>query len=309
MDDSWFNAPEYGYTGFVPWERANGTPAAGGNGPFDLTRVSEAFWDHFLESCDLAISHGQVIQVKIQPNYYSCASHTVGALWVPDRDQHPRRFNIQGQKLGDPTNDIGIHDFVGTDADVYGNALIGEFKRRCKSYIDKKQMYACTALEMAQKELHVRTRDRLNAGGFGHLKVIANRQEYPTGMWRNMVKNTGFDGNEEHGKRHLPTFLAEVDSNNNPPTRAEMLTEAKAFGPLTVFLNSDGCRIDKDPDSTYDYNALEDVAVYILKEFGGNWSQQSVSKMPPFAWGRVDFGPMDRNELPMLRRIYKRWRG
>jgi len=307
LDNAWFDYPEHGHGGFVPWERANGSPAFGGTGPFDLTRKSEAFWDHYLAGVESAIAHGQVVQVKVAPNYYSCASHTQGALWVPDRDLNPRRYNIQGERLGDPDNDRGIHDYVGTDDDWVGNALIEEGCRRFKPYVERGQLYFCTALEMAQKELHVRVRDRI----LGHLSdaiVIANRQEWPTGMWRNMVRKTGFDGNEEHKKPILEKFLAEYDANNLPPTRSEMLAEARAYNPCSAFWSSDGCRIDKDPDRCYDYPNLEEHAVYILREFGGNWCQQSVSKMPQYSWGRVDLGPMDRNEIPMLKNIYRRWK-
>jgi len=304
LDDAWFNAPEYGYTGFVPWERANGTPAAGGSGPFDLTRVSEAFWDNFLAGVECAISYGQTVQVKVQPTYYSWAEHTIGALWVPDRDQHPRRFNVQGEVLGDPDSDTGGHFFIASDADQYGNELINEACRRLKPYVDAKRLYFCTALEMAEKRLHTDTKRRLLAN-LPEAVVICNRQEWTPGMWRNMVTKAGLHGNEEHAKDDLQAFLNEFIADNKPPTRREMLAEST---PLTVFLSSDGCRIDADPNSTYDYDRLEDVAVYILRDEGGNWSQQSVSKMPPFAWGRVDFGPMDGNELPMMRRIYERWK-
>jgi Zn-finger protein len=258
------------------------------DGKYDLSVVNNEYWDLNCGFIDLAHQRGQVVQLCFF-DLYCCSSEKQGMLWVPDRNRHPVRNNVNGVRWGDPNDDEGIYFYLPDD-------VLSEFIRETFRRLPQTGVYARTANESPERPMHQRLRDVIKSARPGCF-VICNRQNNNSGQYRNMVINGGLDGIEFHNFDHVSYIDTPQPPGEVPNTYEKAWAEAD---PRRIFMSTDGCRNGNTTDvgQSYNYNDIRDVLIDHWQR-GFNISHQSDRKMVKFIEGRFHFEQWE-NELRML---------
>lgn len=279
---------------------ATGTSETGTyDGVLPVTRRADGRWDLFTWNAAyferLRAYAGAMNQRGITPVFtllelYSWSESKQGLLWVPDQSRGLFRNNANDVRWGHPD----APTFEGLP-----DPWLRAFSCRVVETLDGRRFVLELGNEMPDAEMHDRlvTHLRTTCGYSG--EVLVNRDRNTPDLFEGMDIGRRFDRLSVHGAETL-AYLDEPHAGDGRYRTWRTLFDS-GIDMARIIVSSDGARASTDVERAYDYPALREVAIDILRR-GGSYEHQLAIKLRRFRDGRYDRDDL-RYDAPFLRAL------